>query len=128
MRVDHRILSKFPIIEDVAAFKQQWWKWWTAIQPKWRADIFVNGRPVQRGDGDWLELRKPGKNGLFLALLTLFWWRRLESPPSQDWLDAVLDVRWVMLRLQHNETHPRKRASELSDDYDSERPEKRARV
>jgi hypothetical protein len=41
-----------PVIKDANEFKEQFWCWWTSIQPEWRKDL-------KRGEGDWQVLQKP---------------------------------------------------------------------
>ncbi|KAJ7840612.1 hypothetical protein B0H14DRAFT_2360567 [Mycena olivaceomarginata] len=79
------------------SFSDQWWQWWTRINPEWRV---VDGALVKEGDGDWEELRCPGQNGLLNVLACLKWWRNALGRETEDWLDAVRDVAWALSQMQ----------------------------
>lgn len=59
-----------PTITDVAAYGTVWKAWWVELQPAWRGKTW----PLPRKSGDWTDLRRGGKNGLFIAILALAWW------------------------------------------------------
>jgi hypothetical protein len=84
-----------PIIKDANEFEEQFWCWWTSVQPEWRKDL-------EQGEGDWQVLQKPGANGIISVLAALFYWGialgdRQES--SLGWLRALGDVKWVLQQL-----------------------------
>ncbi len=75
-----------------------WWAWWASLQPEWRTkDSF--GRPVVGGEGTWDNLRYPGKNGMLMVLLSLWWWRGIATATIDDWTVAVHDVCWVLEKM-----------------------------
>jgi hypothetical protein len=47
---------------------------------------------------DWSDLRKPGKNGFLLIMVSLMWWGK-NSDRDWQWLDAVVDVTQVLTCL-----------------------------
>ncbi|KAJ7694011.1 hypothetical protein B0H14DRAFT_2651204 [Mycena olivaceomarginata] len=66
------------------SFSDQWWQWWTRINP----------------ECDWEELRCPGQNGLLNVLACLKWWRNALGRETEDWLDAMRDVAWALSQMQ----------------------------
>lgn len=90
-----RDLKKSPAIEDVAAFADAWWTWWIALQPDWRVTD-ADGHLLQEDAGDWQRLRCPGKNGIFLILLSLLWWKQTGSEECVRWQQATADVTWTL--------------------------------
>ncbi|KAF7973149.1 hypothetical protein HWV62_15923 [Athelia sp. TMB] len=70
-------------VGDGTAFGEEWWTWWTSIQPAQTAE----------GAQDWGRLCKPGPTGIFLVLVTLVWWRKmLGDADSPSWANAVTAV------------------------------------
>ena len=81
-------------IADSDKFSQRWQAWWLRLQPK-------NREPgsIPSSDMDWSQLRKPGKNGFLLIMVTLLWWgMSLDEGHHQDgqWMDIVTDVTAVL--------------------------------
>lgn len=56
-------------------------EWWALLQPAGPASV----------SSDWTKLRKAGKNGLFLVLLSLVWWGHSCSRGA-EWFECVGDV------------------------------------
>ncbi|EIW56589.1 uncharacterized protein TRAVEDRAFT_81082, partial [Trametes versicolor FP-101664 SS1] len=99
LRIQRRELDKFPIIKNESAYMTSWWKWWSGIQPEWRRQA-GQGRPAIGGDGDWECLTNPGKNGMFIVLISLVWWREQATAQTlDDWAAAVADVEWVIASM-----------------------------
>ncbi|KAJ7149518.1 hypothetical protein C8R43DRAFT_887918 [Mycena crocata] len=100
---------KFPTLtsKTVEEYAEKYRLWWASSQPKWRvtAGTSVLLRDAGMRDNspakEWLPLRAPGQNGVFLAVLMLYWWRReLPADRAQDeWEDAVADVQFVFKGL-----------------------------
>ncbi|OJT12471.1 hypothetical protein TRAPUB_10979 [Trametes pubescens] len=96
LRVNRRVLKKPPVIKNEDTYCSAWWRWWSAMQPEWRVRD-SHGRPVAGGHGDWEVLKKPGKNGFLIVLLTLVWWRECASVSTMaDCSAAISDVSWVI--------------------------------
>ena len=90
---------KPPKIADVSGYSKQWWLWWGALQPNWRtSDTSQFGRELI---GQFDTLIRPGKNGMFIVLLSLCWWADSLDYPTEDilWRNAMNDVAWVLSRL-----------------------------
>ncbi|KAF7795563.1 hypothetical protein EIP86_006725 [Pleurotus ostreatoroseus] len=117
-----RDLRKLPQIEDLDEYAQGWWAWWRGMQPDWR--LADDGSELARdGTGGWDKLRRPGKNGMLLVLLSLWWWKSHPSVADRAWLAAVDDVQWVLTALLSRAAQKR-----ASDDEEESRPSaKRAR-
>ena len=107
LHVLHADVTKEPLIADSEKYGQQWWSWWGSLQPEWRMRNHT-GRPVIGGCGEWEVLKKPGKNGLRIVLLSLAWWglrakdRTLEdfsSAALKEWSSAAKDVAWVIFKM-----------------------------
>ncbi|KAJ6452359.1 hypothetical protein C8R47DRAFT_1083775 [Mycena vitilis] len=91
-------------------FADEWWKWWSSVQPKERANS--GGALSRPSKADWSCLVKlHGRNGLLQVMATLLWWAEAlpesdgattDGGPSMDymgWFIAVADVYWVMRQL-----------------------------
>ncbi|KAJ7711571.1 hypothetical protein B0H16DRAFT_1343631 [Mycena metata] len=95
-RTDKAPALKVPVDE----FATQWWAWWAALAPLWRATNAQGrlqpGDDAQGADGPWEGLVHPGANGILIVLLTLAWWREEEGEESETWSSAVQDVKWVL--------------------------------
>ncbi|KAF7969798.1 hypothetical protein HWV62_25977 [Athelia sp. TMB] len=72
------------------------WLWWSSMQLKERKD--ENGC-LMRADGsslEWGSLAAPGKSGIFLVVLGLYWWAQRDGGRVQDrWREALADVAWA---------------------------------
>lgn len=91
--------KSIPQIEDIDTFEETWVAWWLAAQPQWRQ---TRGRSYERTDTaerDWGHLLDGGKDGIFLAVISLGWWvqARARYPPMNSKIDtAIADVTWVL--------------------------------
>ncbi|KAJ7047954.1 hypothetical protein C8F04DRAFT_885131, partial [Mycena alexandri] len=75
---------------------EQWWIWWTDINPEWRGEE----RPMRRDAGKpWKSMDYCGQNGFLNVLMVLKWWRDAMEESSPDWEDAVDDVIWVLQQM-----------------------------
>jgi hypothetical protein len=93
----------------------QWRKWWIAIQPEWRLtdEHWPLLREVPLGS-DWSSFLCGGPNGLFLVILTLFWWAQATQTDhsQEEFLSAVSDVHWVMTQVSMGLRTSEKRQNE----------------
>lgn len=87
---NHRKWADEPI-KDLGVFTTAWWAWWSALQPPTRFKTGNCGMMPSTYTMEWGSLRKSGKNGLLLIILTLRWWG-VESRASKEWQKAVDDV------------------------------------
>ncbi|KAJ7481673.1 hypothetical protein FB451DRAFT_977322, partial [Mycena latifolia] len=87
-----------PAVKDLYAFTVQWWKWWVAMNPGWRARIDGGKRLEKGGEGEWGSVAQTGPNGLLNVLICLRWWRDelRQGDAATEWAEAVDDVRWVL--------------------------------
>ncbi|KAH8103653.1 hypothetical protein DFH11DRAFT_1464244, partial [Phellopilus nigrolimitatus] len=61
---------------DLDTFPPKWRSWWSSLQPFWRPQEGMDW-PLgfaEPANEEWLHVRKAGKNGIFLIVLTLYWW------------------------------------------------------
>jgi hypothetical protein len=91
----NRRLWKDVVILDKGEFGRQWWDWWISLQPGSRTCTDRNNVALPTVDMDWSNLRKPGKNGFLLIMLSLVWWGKVSDTDS-EWLKAVTDVTAVL--------------------------------
>ncbi|RDX40321.1 hypothetical protein OH76DRAFT_1459537 [Lentinus brumalis] len=130
LKVLRRNIAKSPVIKDEVSYAEKWWKWWAGLQPSWRIRD-AQLRPVIGGEGDWEALKKPGKNGLLMVLLSLAWWSDAATAATRSqWDIAVKDVSWVMVSMGKGAASSagateRKRSSSMVDDQ--RRASKRSR-
>ncbi len=63
------------LTEELGEFRGTWLRWWSAMQPEWRAKTgeIVEWSKVADG-GDWSLLRLPGPNGFLGIVASLAWW------------------------------------------------------
>ena len=74
--------------------------WWSAAQPKWRDTSKWPFVQEDAGDGDWGDLADGGKDGLFLAVVSLGWWVLAQDAPEDSKVnEAIEDVTWVIKNL-----------------------------
>ena len=53
-------------------------------------------------NGDWLNIRKGGSNGVFIVILTLAWWLHASNgvvDADPEFARALEDVSWVLDHL-----------------------------
>ncbi|KAI0730522.1 hypothetical protein C8Q76DRAFT_612154, partial [Earliella scabrosa] len=101
LRVDRRVLSKVPTMPPESDYADCWWTWWSGLQPAWRLRS-DSGRPTVGGMGAWDDLRIPGKNGMLIVLLSLFWWHDIAVTTRGEWDAALTDVLWVLEQLTNS--------------------------
>ena len=61
------------------------------------------GRAV-KADESWEAVRKGGSTGLFLVIVSLFWWKSRASTATagKEFASAVEDVSWVLNQVVRN--------------------------
>lgn len=77
-------------VADKETFGQQWWSWWSSLQPDSRTP---SDEPTIHMD--WGKLQKAGRNGFLLIMLSLTWWGKASERDGQ-WLEAVAEVSMVL--------------------------------
>lgn len=91
------------VLGGVDEFAEQWWTWWSALNPESRERDVYTGRIIPGGDGDddWTEFHRPGQCGMLTILYTPFWWfGKIVSEEQQVlWTRALEDVGWVLKQL-----------------------------
>ncbi|KAJ7159888.1 hypothetical protein C8R43DRAFT_881754 [Mycena crocata] len=90
-----------PNITNLHMFTRTFSAWWIDINPIWRQEEV----PMQRmTDGDWGCLDITGRNWMLNVLICLKWWVDMDikkgNDVSDDWLEAVADVSWVLNRIE----------------------------
>lgn len=106
MRAGKCSLDRVPVIADAHAYGSEWVRWWTAVQPKER-DVqqwpFLRGT---NGDVNWDRFPANGKDGIFLALISLSWWAPAVQSPDEIvfFEEAVTNIHWVIQYLIHFKT------------------------
>ncbi|KAJ7078635.1 hypothetical protein C8R43DRAFT_1143374 [Mycena crocata] len=96
-----------PQIVSLGVYEAKWWRWWAAMQPKWR--VVSSGHPgrftrdvyPRLAIENWTTLRFPGPNGILSVVGTLYWWgMKLKAVGGREdmesWVEAVTDVRWML--------------------------------
>ncbi|KAF8989942.1 hypothetical protein BDZ89DRAFT_914450, partial [Hymenopellis radicata] len=87
---------------DAYTASREFWSWWAALQPKWRA-VTVDQTPfreVHRPNAagqSWGSLQTSGINGSLSILASLAWWGKAcdgNVLASGEWDFAVADVQW----------------------------------
>ena len=116
-------------IIDLDRFGRQWWAWWHSLQPKSR--ICDEGDPqLPTSKMDWSDLRKPGKNGFLLIIISLVWWGKT-SGQDEHWMKAISDVTAVLLCLNSISGHiadkPKVKISSAANAAGSIRPKRSRR-
>jgi hypothetical protein len=86
-------------LDDHERFGKQWWAWWSSLQPSSQLHDDPTLPSLPTVAMDWTALRKPGKNGLLLFMVSLAWWGKA-SDACGEWLKAVLEVTNVLRCLQ----------------------------
>ena len=87
-----------PSITDVPALEISFQAWWKGLQPDWR--MSEDGLTVlDKMDGDWDQLRRPGLNGIHSIIACLFYWGRKAQENTKHcvgWASAVEDCILVL--------------------------------
>lgn len=89
-----------------AVYAKDYRTWWMYLQPEWRkeGDVWPMKRDVPDGE-QWREIVKGGKNGFYLLLVGLCWWKTMadevdDGTELRGELDSVVeDVRWVLEKI-----------------------------
>lgn len=87
----HRKAAEMPDVSlDVNDFAQKWRTWWDSLNPE-RDPASETSPDIS----EYAELRKAGRNGLFLLILTLVWWGAAAADQGEErmntWRTAVSD-------------------------------------
>ncbi|KAI1789292.1 hypothetical protein LXA43DRAFT_893083 [Ganoderma leucocontextum] len=107
LRVLRAEVARVPAIADTAQYAEQWWDWWSSLQPDWCKHDKA-GHPTAGGTGPWNTLKKPRKNELWIVLLALVWWGLQVTDMKNDyynemahneWTSAAKDVVWVSTQM-----------------------------
>ncbi len=85
----------------------EWREWYTNLMPDWRAEGLPAKKkwPLRRHvpDGEeWLGIRKGERNGAFLLLLSLSWWKGRTTDGSDErdeYASALEDLTWLLSLL-----------------------------
>ena len=95
------LLSVIPL----DTFPDQFKEWWQTLQPPERGEV-GDERPTSPIPApSWSALQRSGRNGLYLVILGLFWWRHaletiVDGPgralAHNNWESAAIDVLWVL--------------------------------
>lgn len=93
---------------DLGTFPPQWSRWWRHAQPPAHEVDPENldtkmPHPRTETEIDWSTLRIPSRNGFYLFLIGLVWWRTAieqlhigKSAAVEEWCAEVEDVAWVV--------------------------------
>ncbi|KAF7967194.1 hypothetical protein HWV62_35596 [Athelia sp. TMB] len=88
----NRLFDKPPAYHD--KYGDSCLAWWMHLQPLWRKNEGDLPHAIYAcDDGDWGALRKSGKNGLFMVLLSVAWWARGVGKVLPVWSNMVIDIR-----------------------------------
>ena len=71
-------------VSDLVALKMKWRAWWAKLLP---------------ADAAGESLRKPGRNGFLLLIVSLAWWGNAASA-DEEWRDVVRQVVEALRNLQ----------------------------
>ncbi|KAJ7813580.1 hypothetical protein B0H13DRAFT_1665339 [Mycena leptocephala] len=108
--------------ESAAQYGKVWWRWWQSLQPPFRN---LSERPWTRQQAtvlssspkDWVRLRNPGPNGMFIVILGLYWWGRETAKADEKdralWKEAISDVEWIcecLIMVEEGEVEVKARA------------------
>lgn len=65
------------------------------------------------GGSEWGKLEHPGKNGIFIVLMSVAWWMETATTTAAQCQEAALDVSWVVWQLASSKGTSRKHPAEL---------------
>lgn len=75
-------------------------RWWLATQPKWRDTTEWPLAQEEATTRNWGDLAEGGKDGLFLAVVSLGWWVLAQDTSEDSKVDeAIKDITWVIKNL-----------------------------
>ena len=77
------------VVNDLAALKTNWRVWWSTLHQE--------GTLVP-ADAPYESLRKPGKNGFLLVMMTLAWWGN--ACADSQWRRTVREVAEALQSLR----------------------------
>jgi len=100
--------KSMPVVGDVCRYQEDWVRWWTASQPKWRSTESWPFPKGNEGGGDWAGFPARGPNGVFLAIMAISWWAQA-IVSAEDFVlfeEAVDDIHWVIQQLIHTHSSP----------------------
>ena len=87
---------------DIEDFMHDWRAWYTGLMPSWRSTgLGTTKWPLHRHvpeREDWSQVRKGERNGVFLFVVCLYWWKTLTSKGSNErdqYESALEDVLWL---------------------------------
>ena len=109
-----RQYDKRPVIGNTTKYATQWHAWWTGLQPAWRGIAWPLTR-MSVPNKMWDKVRKGGKNGFLMILLSLGWWISAAENDidKREVASAIEDVEWVMGELTKE---PRRQKWGVQDD------------
>lgn len=87
-----------PSITNVPALETAFDAWWKGLQPEWRMSedrLTI----LDKTDGDWDQLRRPGLNGILSVMACLFYWgckAQGNMKHCAGWASAVEDCILVL--------------------------------
>ena len=93
---------------DPNAFSETLKAWWHEMQPDERGEQGQDRPAATIPSASWTPLAKSGRNGFFLVVLSLFWWRHAidkkldgdaRTVSYQHWEKVLDDVLWVLLSI-----------------------------
>lgn len=122
-----RKLENEPYIVNLEEYADEWWTWWTNLQPPSREKDAKAQLCQQVGaDETWDELRKGSVNGFYGIVCTLAWWMKsLKTDEDKESFSGALDdVMWVLTEMLKVSETSQKRAR----DGDAKTGAKRQRV
>ncbi|KZP18022.1 hypothetical protein FIBSPDRAFT_745979 [Athelia psychrophila] len=84
----------FDKLED--NFGERLQAWWMAMQPKGRLDDRACLVRTSTSKLEWGSLAVPGRSGIFLVVLGLYWWAQRDGGRGHDsWREVLVDVTWA---------------------------------
>ncbi|KAJ7019716.1 hypothetical protein C8F04DRAFT_875880, partial [Mycena alexandri] len=88
-----RARNTIPAITNLESFIKAFKSWWVDINPPWRKTSLPM---VKNAGGPWTSMDIPGPNGFLNVLMCLKWWRGAMDEESEEWKEALEDVKWVL--------------------------------
>lgn len=118
MRASRGWADRNVVLKD---YEMVWWNWWSALQPSSRFEPSPSRSSLQVNSAsrsilpptylmDWESIRKPGKNGLILVIMSLRWWG-VASTASGQWQKAVDDVSSAIFCMANEIEHAKEPTS-----------------
>ena len=116
------LLSSIPVDTFPSHFKE----WWRTLQPTERGEMGDERPAALIPHPSWHKLTRSGRNGLYLVLLGLFWWRHTleaveettaKASADREWELTAIDILWVLSAWNahhHSPTPPPSPSSPIS--------------